>query len=134
MRDSRPWTLNIWWALDPEELVFATTTGKPIGASNLRRRVLAPAIKLAAERLTEAGSAPLPAGLTPHSRRRTFASVLYALSETSAGRDGCDGAHNARARACDLHAGDGVRTGPARGAARARQRDGLGTRWAPGQF
>lgn len=30
-------------------------------------------------RLAEAGSAPLPAGLTPHSLRRTFASVLYAL-------------------------------------------------------
>jgi integrase len=66
----------------PDELVFATTTRKAVGASNLRRRVLAPAIKLANERLTKAGAAPLPAGLTPHSLRRTFASVLYALGET----------------------------------------------------
>ena len=63
----------------PDELVFPTTTGKQIGASNLRRRVLAPAIELASERLTEVGAAPLPARLTPHSLRRTFASVLYAL-------------------------------------------------------
>ena len=62
--------------------MFATTSGKQIGASNLRRRVLAPAIELADERLLEAGAAPLPAGLTPHSLRRTFASVLYALGET----------------------------------------------------
>ena len=64
------------------QLVFATTTGKQIGASNFRRRVLAPTIELADERLTEAGAVPLPAGLTPHSLRRTFASVLYALGET----------------------------------------------------
>jgi integrase len=64
------------------QLVFASATGKPLGASNFRRRVLAPAIKLANERLTEAGGAPLAAGLTPHSLRRTFASVLYALGET----------------------------------------------------
>jgi integrase len=62
--------------------VCATATGKAIGASNLRRRVLAPAVALASERLTEAGGAPLPAGLTPHSLRRTFASVLYALGAT----------------------------------------------------
>ena len=66
----------------PDRLVFPTSTGKQIGASNLRRRVLAPAIELASERLTKAGRAPLPAGLTPHSLRRTFASVLYALGET----------------------------------------------------
>jgi integrase len=63
-------------------LVFPTTSGKQIGASNLRRRVLAPAIELANERLAEVGEPPLPAGLTPHSLRRTFASVLYALGET----------------------------------------------------
>ena len=44
--------------------------------------MLAPAIKLANERLAEAGEPPLPAGLTPHSLRRTFASVLYALGST----------------------------------------------------
>ena len=65
-----------------DALVFPTTSGKQIGASNLRRRILAPAIKLANARLAEAGEPPLPAGLTPHSLRRTFASVLYALGST----------------------------------------------------
>jgi integrase len=43
--------------------------------------VLAPAVRLASERLTDAGYPPLPDRLTPHSLRRTFASVLYALGE-----------------------------------------------------
>jgi integrase len=64
-----------------DALVFPTSTGEQIGASNLRRRVLASAIKLANERLAETGEPPLSAGLTPHSLRRTFASVLYAIGE-----------------------------------------------------
>jgi integrase len=32
----------------------------------------------------KAGEAPLPEGITPHSLRRTFASLLYALGETPA--------------------------------------------------
>jgi integrase len=43
--------------------------------------VLAPATRRASERLTEAGYPPLPEHVTPHSLRRTFASVLYALGE-----------------------------------------------------
>ncbi|MGZ4312648.1 MAG: tyrosine-type recombinase/integrase [Solirubrobacteraceae bacterium] len=66
----------------PGQLVFPTTSGKQIGPSNVRRRVLAPAIELANERLLELDEAPLPPGLIPHSLRRTFASVLYALGET----------------------------------------------------
>lgn len=66
----------------PLALVFPTTSGNQIGASNLRRRVLAPAIALANTRLAEVGEPPLPSGLTPHSLRRTFASVLYALGDT----------------------------------------------------
>jgi len=38
-----------------------------------------PAVELANERLAELGAAPLPSGLTPHSLRLTFASVLYAI-------------------------------------------------------
>jgi integrase len=38
-------------------------------------------VKRANEILAERGTAPLPDGLTPHSLRRTFASVLYALGE-----------------------------------------------------
>jgi integrase len=66
----------------PEAVVFATSTGRPTNPSAIRTRVLAPAVKLANERLGERGCSPLPDGLTPHSLRRTFASLLYALSET----------------------------------------------------
>ena len=63
----------------PDALVFATPTGRPHSPSNIRRRVLVKAIERANERLAEAREAPLPEGLTPHSLRRTFASLLYAI-------------------------------------------------------
>ncbi len=42
--------------------------------------MLAPAVERANERLIKRGVEPLP-HLTPHSLRRTFASLLYALGE-----------------------------------------------------
>ena len=60
--------------------VFATSTGKRMGAENVRNRVLAGAVKRANKQLEEKGEVPLPK-LTPHSLRRTFASVLYAIGE-----------------------------------------------------
>ena len=63
-------------------LVFATTEGRPLSPSNVRRRVLAKAIERANAALAVATSEPLPAHLTPHSLRRTFASLLFALGET----------------------------------------------------
>ncbi len=45
----------------------------------MRRRVLAPPIRLADQALEEAGEAPLPERLTLHSLRRTFASLLVAV-------------------------------------------------------
>lgn len=60
-------------------LVFPTSSGKPMSPSNVRNRVLAKTVARANERLAEAGDAPLPEGLTPHSLRRTFASLLYAI-------------------------------------------------------
>ena len=60
-----------------DHLVFPTSTGNEQQPSNIRRRVLAPAVALANERLDD----PLPTGLTPHSLRRTFASILFALGE-----------------------------------------------------
>jgi integrase len=62
-------------------LVFGTATGRKQGATNVRRRVLAKAIEKANEQLVEDEAEPLPAGLTPHSLRRTFASLLFALQE-----------------------------------------------------
>jgi integrase len=65
----------------PEAFVFATRTGAKPSRENVRNRVLAAAVKGASERLVEAGYGPLPDHITPHSLRRTFASVLYALGE-----------------------------------------------------
>lgn len=63
-------------------LVFGTATGYRQGATNVRRRVLAKAVEQANGQLTKNGTEPLPTGLTPHSLRRTFASLLFAIGET----------------------------------------------------
>ncbi len=68
----------------PEAFVFATSEGQATNASAVRNRVLAPAVELANRRLEDHGSPPLPDRLTPHSLRRTFASLLYALGENPA--------------------------------------------------
>jgi integrase len=65
----------------PSELVFGTGSGRPLGASNIRIRVLARAVQRADAELEARGRQPLPAGLTPHSLRRTFASLLFAIGE-----------------------------------------------------
>jgi integrase len=61
--------------------VFPTRTGAALRPENFRNRVLAAAIKRADKTLTKAELSPLPEGLTPHSLRRTFCSLLYALGE-----------------------------------------------------
>jgi integrase len=68
--------------VDRNALVFGTSTGAKQSPSNVRRRVLARAVERANERLADDDREPLPEGLTPHSLRRTFASLLYALGET----------------------------------------------------
>jgi integrase len=65
----------------PRRLVFATGTGKAHDRGNVNQRVLATAAQNASAAMLEASDDPLPAGLTPHSLRRTFASLLYALGE-----------------------------------------------------
>jgi integrase len=67
-----------------DALVFATGTGAKHSATNVRRRVLTPAVERANESLEARGSAPLPEALTPHSLRRTFASILVAGDEDPA--------------------------------------------------
>jgi len=59
--------------------VFPTQGGGPSNASNVRNRILARAVERANERLEQAGATPLPASLTPHKLRHTYASVLVAL-------------------------------------------------------
>jgi integrase len=62
-------------------LVFATGSGGRQNQSNIRNRVLAGSVKLANERREDAGLGPLPSGLTPHSLRRTFISLVLAAGE-----------------------------------------------------
>jgi integrase len=66
----------------PDALVFCTTAGRQLGATNIRRRVLDQAVEHANTQLAADEFESLPAGLTPHSLRRTFASLLFAIGET----------------------------------------------------
>jgi integrase len=66
---------------DRNALVFATATGRQRLATNVRNRTLAPAVERASAALVKRGEEPLPA-LTPHSLRRTYCSLLYALGRT----------------------------------------------------
>lgn len=65
----------------PDVLVVGTSAGGRQSETNVRRRILAPAVEKASEALAKAGAEPLPEHLTPHSLRRTFASILAALGE-----------------------------------------------------
>ena len=69
---------------DRGALVFASGAGTRQSESNVRSRVLLPTFGRADEMLAEAGEDPLPTGLTAHSMRRTFASVLVALGNDPA--------------------------------------------------
>jgi integrase len=62
--------------------VFATSASRPLGATNVRKRIMQPAIARANTNLQGDGLVELPDGLTPHSLRRTFASLLFALGES----------------------------------------------------
>lgn len=67
-----------------DALVFGTGTGGKQSATNVRRRVLARAAERATAALEDRDIEPLPHGLTPHSLRRTFASLLVARGEDPA--------------------------------------------------
>jgi integrase len=62
-----------------DELVFPTQAGGPMNPSNVRNRILTPAVGRANKRLQKAGATALPEGLTPHKLRHTFTSLLVAL-------------------------------------------------------
>ena len=57
--------------------MFATKNGTRRERSNITRQILRPAIKAANQAREAAGQPPLPDGITNHSLRRTFASLLY---------------------------------------------------------
>ena len=66
----------------PDEYVFPTSSGGQQDPNNIRTRVLRTAVKRANEDLAARGLPPLPDRITPHSLRRTFCSLLYALGES----------------------------------------------------
>jgi integrase len=64
--------------VDQTALVFGTATGRRQSETNVRRRILAAAVARANAELEQ----PMTVELTPHSLRRTFASLLFAIGET----------------------------------------------------
>jgi integrase len=56
---------------DDDDLVFPTSRGRHDNPSNIRTRVLRPAIERANQRLARAKRALIPTGATPHSLRHT---------------------------------------------------------------
>jgi integrase len=67
---------------NPDAYVFGTSERKRQRPENFRNRILAASVKRANENLAKGELAPLPPKITPHSLRRTFASLLYALGES----------------------------------------------------
>jgi integrase len=65
---------------EPDALVFGSSNGRAQSPSNIRRRMLAKAVENANEKLEKSKVSPMPS-LTPHSLRRTFASLLFAIGE-----------------------------------------------------
>jgi integrase len=63
------------------ELVFTTSRGGPRTKDNVRLRILRPVLVRAEELLEARGQASLPPGITPHSLRHTFTSLLFAVGE-----------------------------------------------------
>ncbi len=58
--------------------MFSTESGGRQDRNNARRRVVVKSVERASENLIARGLNPLPEGITPHSLRRTFISLLLA--------------------------------------------------------
>jgi len=61
----------------PNDLVFATKNGTHRARGNISKQILRPAIRAANVTREEAGLPLLPVGITNHSLRRSYASLLY---------------------------------------------------------
>jgi integrase len=68
-------------ATGPDDLVFATATGRHQNRGNVRRRVLHPALERANEMLALAGRPPIASNVTLHALRRTYISLLLEAGE-----------------------------------------------------
>jgi integrase len=106
-------------SIEPDALVFPTRTGARLSPENFRNRVLAAAVNKANENLVAAERAPLPS-LTPHSLRRTFCSLLYALGESPPVVMAEMGHTDPGLRTQGLCSGDAPRRAPDRRAPRPR--------------
>jgi integrase len=62
-------------------LVFPTSSGSRRDKDNARERVIRPVVAHAEALLARRGQDPLPAGVTAHKLRHTFASILYVRGE-----------------------------------------------------
>jgi integrase len=65
----------------PDALVFPTSAGSRRDKDNARERVIRPVVAHADALLARRGREPLPAGVTAHELRHTFASILFVRSE-----------------------------------------------------
>jgi integrase len=63
------------------ELVFTTSRAGPRTRDNIRLRILRPVLVRAEELIEARGQTSLPPGITPHSLRHTFTSLLFAIGE-----------------------------------------------------
>lgn len=68
----------------PAAPVFPTARGTRRTKDNVRQRVIVPVVARAGELLERRGQRPLPAGVTAHKLRHTFASLLIARGEDPA--------------------------------------------------
>ena len=67
--------------VNPDELVFPTSSGSRRDKDNARERVIRPVVAAADELLAERGHQSLPEGVSAHKLRHTFASILYVRGE-----------------------------------------------------
>jgi integrase len=65
----------------PEDYVFATATGKADTSSNIAKRLKRAVARANKQLAGQQDLSPIPAELSPHSLRRTFASLLYLRGE-----------------------------------------------------
>lgn len=62
--------------IDPDAPAFPTRTGARRDKGNIANRVIVPAVRLANKRRDDRDLPPLPEGVTPHTLRRTYISLL----------------------------------------------------------
>jgi integrase len=89
--------------ISDDELVFTTTAGTPRNRHNVRARVLLPAIKRANKKRANAGLPAIQDGVTNHTLRRTYCSLLYEAGASPAYVQGQMG-HESAALALEVYA------------------------------